>query len=152
MQNLKNIPGEMLSLAINTAQGIIYFHKNHMETLRVYALFLRHPWMSTAVKIWSKQSSYGMTFSWRCQITTLKRGNSKTWNMLASGLLKFSLDRRHSLWFFSDLRNSRDHLKWKEMQVQRKWDMPEKTFPKSVSTITILFQFQQQIIWFAYFI
>ena len=28
---IKTIPGEMLSLAINTSQGILYFHKNHME-------------------------------------------------------------------------------------------------------------------------
>lgn len=50
----------MLSLAINASQGIMCFHKNHMETLRVCILFLRHPLMSVAVVIWNKQSSDGI--------------------------------------------------------------------------------------------
>lgn len=29
---LKKVSGELLSLVINTSQGIVYFHKNHTET------------------------------------------------------------------------------------------------------------------------
>lgn len=48
---LKNISRELMSLVLNTSQGIIHFHKNRLETLSVWALFLRQLLVSVAVMI-----------------------------------------------------------------------------------------------------
>lgn len=88
-------------------QGILCFHKNHMETLRGCILFLRHPWMPIVVVIRSKQSSDGIP-----QDCLMKVSNNNTEEMKYQNTRHVSkraanvvMGQEAFLWFFSELRN-----------------------------------------------
>lgn len=93
---VKKISGELQSLVINTSQGIIYFHKNHMEWRKSLS-FLSQTSIDVNSCGWSKTSkvvSYGMPQEFLMKVPNNDIEGEKCQNVKHFGkVTKVTMDR-----------------------------------------------------------